>query len=36
VSGPVAWKLTLNGFAAYDPLWIANYSASGGGTLPNG
>jgi GH25 family lysozyme M1 (1,4-beta-N-acetylmuramidase) len=24
------------GFAAYDPLWIANYSASGGGTLPNG
>jgi GH25 family lysozyme M1 (1,4-beta-N-acetylmuramidase) len=24
------------GFGAYDPLWIANYSASGGGTLPNG
>jgi GH25 family lysozyme M1 (1,4-beta-N-acetylmuramidase) len=24
------------GFAAYDPLWVANYSASGGGTLPNG
>ncbi|MGH6654393.1 MAG: GH25 family lysozyme [Actinocrinis sp.] len=25
-----------SGFAAYDPLWIANYSASGGGTLPAG
>ena len=25
-----------SGFAAYDPLWIANYSASGGGTLPSG
>jgi GH25 family lysozyme M1 (1,4-beta-N-acetylmuramidase) len=25
-----------SGFAAYDPLWVANYSASGGGTLPNG
>ena len=25
-----------SGFAAYDPLWIANYTASGGGTLPNG
>ena len=25
-----------NGFARYDPLWIANYSASHGGTLPNG
>jgi GH25 family lysozyme M1 (1,4-beta-N-acetylmuramidase) len=25
-----------SGFAAYDPLWIANYSASGGGTLPDG
>ncbi|MBS2965784.1 hydrolase [Actinocrinis puniceicyclus] len=25
-----------SGFAAYDPLWIANWSASGGGTLPNG
>jgi GH25 family lysozyme M1 (1,4-beta-N-acetylmuramidase) len=25
-----------SGFAAYDPLWIANYSASHGGTLPNG
>ena len=24
------------GFAAYDPLWIANYTASGGGTLPSG
>ena len=24
------------GFASYDPLWIANYSASGGGTLPAG
>lgn len=24
------------GFAAYDPLWIANYTASGGGQLPNG
>jgi GH25 family lysozyme M1 (1,4-beta-N-acetylmuramidase) len=24
------------GFAANDPLWIANYSASGGGPLPNG
>ena len=24
------------GFANYDPLWIANYSASGGGPLPNG
>jgi GH25 family lysozyme M1 (1,4-beta-N-acetylmuramidase) len=23
-------------FAKYDPLWIANYSASHGGTLPNG
>jgi GH25 family lysozyme M1 (1,4-beta-N-acetylmuramidase) len=25
-----------SGFARYDPLWIANYSASGGGPLPNG
>lgn len=25
-----------SGFAAYDPLWIANFSASGGGPLPNG
>jgi GH25 family lysozyme M1 (1,4-beta-N-acetylmuramidase) len=25
-----------SGFAAYDPLWIANYTASGGGTLPAG
>jgi GH25 family lysozyme M1 (1,4-beta-N-acetylmuramidase) len=24
------------GFAAYDPLWIANYTASHGGTLPSG
>ena len=24
------------GFGNYDPLWIANYSASGGGTLPPG
>jgi GH25 family lysozyme M1 (1,4-beta-N-acetylmuramidase) len=24
------------GFGNYDPLWIANYSASHGGTLPNG
>ena len=24
------------GFAAYDPLWIANFSASGGGPRPNG
>jgi GH25 family lysozyme M1 (1,4-beta-N-acetylmuramidase) len=24
------------GFGKYDPLWIANYSASGGGPLPNG
>jgi GH25 family lysozyme M1 (1,4-beta-N-acetylmuramidase) len=24
------------GFSAYDPLWIANYSASDGGPLPNG
>jgi len=24
------------GFASNDPLWIANYSASGGGTLPSG
>ena len=24
------------GFASHDPLWIANYSASGGGTLPSG
>lgn len=24
------------GFGAYDPLWIANYSASNGGPLPNG
>lgn len=24
------------GFGKYDPLWIANYSASHGGTLPNG
>ncbi|GAA1991648.1 GH25 family lysozyme [Catenulispora subtropica] len=24
------------GFANYDPLWIANYVASGGGPLPNG
>jgi GH25 family lysozyme M1 (1,4-beta-N-acetylmuramidase) len=25
-----------SGFGAYDPLWVANYSASGGGTLPAG
>jgi GH25 family lysozyme M1 (1,4-beta-N-acetylmuramidase) len=25
-----------SGFASTDPLWIANYSASGGGPLPNG
>jgi GH25 family lysozyme M1 (1,4-beta-N-acetylmuramidase) len=25
-----------SGFGAYDPLWIANYSASGGGPLPAG
>ncbi|HEX4787271.1 MAG TPA: GH25 family lysozyme [Actinospica sp.] len=25
-----------SGFGAYDPLWVANYSASGGGTLPHG
>jgi len=25
-----------SGFGAYDPLWIANYTASGGGTLPGG
>jgi GH25 family lysozyme M1 (1,4-beta-N-acetylmuramidase) len=25
-----------SGFGQYDPLWIANYSASGGGTLPHG
>ena len=25
-----------SGFASYDPLWVANYSASGGGTLPDG
>jgi GH25 family lysozyme M1 (1,4-beta-N-acetylmuramidase) len=25
-----------SGFASTDPLWIANYSASGGGTLPSG
>jgi GH25 family lysozyme M1 (1,4-beta-N-acetylmuramidase) len=25
-----------SGFGKYDPLWIANYSASGGGPLPNG
>ena len=24
------------GFGNYDPLWIANYTASGGGTLPRG
>ncbi|MGH3158672.1 MAG: GH25 family lysozyme [Streptosporangiaceae bacterium] len=24
------------GLGAYDPLWIANYSASNGGTLPSG
>jgi GH25 family lysozyme M1 (1,4-beta-N-acetylmuramidase) len=24
------------GFGSFDPLWIANYSASHGGTLPNG
>jgi GH25 family lysozyme M1 (1,4-beta-N-acetylmuramidase) len=24
------------GFGSYDPLWVANYSASGGGPLPNG
>ncbi len=24
------------GFGKYDPLWVANYSASHGGTLPNG
>jgi GH25 family lysozyme M1 (1,4-beta-N-acetylmuramidase) len=25
-----------SGFAAYDPLWVANFSASGGGPLPAG
>ena len=25
-----------SGFGRYDPLWIANYSASGGGPLPHG
>jgi GH25 family lysozyme M1 (1,4-beta-N-acetylmuramidase) len=25
-----------SGFASDDPLWVANYSASGGGTLPAG
>jgi GH25 family lysozyme M1 (1,4-beta-N-acetylmuramidase) len=34
------WWTTCTGnsasFAAYDPLWIANYSASAGGTLPSG
>jgi len=25
-----------SGFGAYDPLWIANFTASGGGTLPAG
>jgi GH25 family lysozyme M1 (1,4-beta-N-acetylmuramidase) len=34
------WWSTCTGnsgaFGAYDPLWIANYSASGGGTLPSG
>jgi GH25 family lysozyme M1 (1,4-beta-N-acetylmuramidase) len=25
-----------SGFGSYDPLWIANYSASDGGPLPNG
>lgn len=25
-----------SGFGKYDPLWVANYSASHGGTLPNG
>ena len=24
------------GFGSYDPLWVANYTASGGGTLPSG
>jgi GH25 family lysozyme M1 (1,4-beta-N-acetylmuramidase) len=24
------------GFGRYDPLWVANYSASHGGPLPNG
>jgi GH25 family lysozyme M1 (1,4-beta-N-acetylmuramidase) len=27
---------SYGGFAKYDPLWIANYSASGGGPLPRG
>jgi GH25 family lysozyme M1 (1,4-beta-N-acetylmuramidase) len=34
------WWSTCTGnssaFSSLDPLWIANYSASGGGTLPNG
>jgi len=34
------WWTTCTGnssaFASEDPLWVANYSASGGGTLPNG
>jgi GH25 family lysozyme M1 (1,4-beta-N-acetylmuramidase) len=34
------WWSTCTGnssaFSSQDPLWVANYSASGGGTLPNG
>jgi GH25 family lysozyme M1 (1,4-beta-N-acetylmuramidase) len=33
------WKTctgNYGGFGKYDPLWIANYSASGGGQLPHG
>lgn len=34
------WWTTCTGnssaFASEDPLWVANYTASGGGTLPNG
>ena len=34
------WWTTCTGnatrFGQWDPLWIANYTASGGGTLPGG
>jgi GH25 family lysozyme M1 (1,4-beta-N-acetylmuramidase) len=40
IYSPTDWWRTCTGnyggFASYDPLWIANYSASHGGPLPNG
>jgi GH25 family lysozyme M1 (1,4-beta-N-acetylmuramidase) len=40
IYSPTDWWRTCTGnyggFGRYDPLWVANYSASHGGPLPNG